>query len=103
MEKSCRTAWALWYLGSRVSYAFVSLYIQTIFKEVALVMKKVIVLALGASIASCLALAINQSSLSAKAHIASYLVKQLHIPRDDVRGVLSYMTPKQNSMFDDSF
>lgn len=69
-------------------------------------MKKVIVLALNASIASCLALvAINQSSLPIKAHIASYLVKQLHMPRDDVRGVLSYMTPenKNNIMFDDSF
>lgn len=67
-------------------------------------MKKAIILALGASIASCLVLvAINQSSLSTKAHIAPYLVKQHHIPRDDVRGILSYMTPKQNSMFDDSF
>ena len=68
-------------------------------------MKKVIVLALSASITSCLALvAINQSNLPAKAHIASYLVKQLHIPRDDVRGVLSYMTPVgHNIMFDDSF
>lgn len=69
-------------------------------------MRKAIVLALSASITSCLALvAINQSNLSAKAHIASYLVKQLHIPRDDVRGVLSYMTPenKNDIMFDDSF
>lgn len=40
MEKSCRTAWALWYLGSRVSYAFVSLYIQEVFKGVDLVMRK---------------------------------------------------------------
>lgn len=69
-------------------------------------MRKVIVLALSASITSCLALgAINQSNLPAKAHIASYLVKQLHMPRDDVRGVLSYMTPenKNDIMFDDSF
>lgn len=69
-------------------------------------MKKVIILALSVSIASCFALvALNQSNSSAKAHIASYLVKQLHIPRDDVRGVLSYMTPenKNNIMFDDSF
>ena len=69
-------------------------------------MKRVIVLALSASITSCLALiAINQSNLPAKAHIASYLVKQLHMPRDDVRGVLSYMTPenKNDIMFDDSF
>ena len=70
-------------------------------------MRKAIVLALSASIASCFALvAINRSNyLSAKAHIASYLVKQLHMPRDDVRGVLSYMTPenKNDIMFDDSF
>ena len=69
-------------------------------------MKKVIVLALSASITSCLTLvAINQSNLPAKTHIASYLVKQLHMPRDDVRGVLSYMTPenKNDIMFDDSF
>lgn len=70
-------------------------------------MKKVIILALSASITSCFALvALNQSNyLSAKAHVASYLVKQLHMPRDDVRGVLSYMTPenKNNNMFDDSF
>lgn len=68
-------------------------------------MKKVIVLALSASIASCLTLdVINQSNyLSAKAHIASYLVKQLHMPHDDVRGVLSYMTPKQNNMYDITF
>lgn len=69
-------------------------------------MKKVIILALSASITSCLTLdVINQSNyLSAKAHIASYLVKQLHMPRDDVRGVLSYMTPVgHNIMFDDSF
>ena len=70
-------------------------------------MRKAIVLALSASITSCLTLdVINQSNyLSAKAHIASYLVKQCHIPRDDVRGVLSYMTPenKNNIMFDDSF
>lgn len=69
-------------------------------------MKKVIVLVLSASIASCLALvAINQSNLSAKADVASYLVKQLHMPHDDVRGVLSYMTPenKNNITFDDSF
>ena len=69
-------------------------------------MKKAIILALSASIASCLTLgAINQSNLPAKAHIASYLVKQCHISRDDVRGVLSYMTPenKNDIMFDDSF
>lgn len=40
MEKSWRIAWALWYLGSRVSYAFVSLYIQEVFKGVDLVMRK---------------------------------------------------------------
>ena len=40
MEQSCRTTWALWYLGSRVSYAFVSLYIQEVFKGVDLVMRK---------------------------------------------------------------
>ena len=40
MEKSWRTAWALWYLGSHVSYAFVSLYIQDVFKGVDLVMRK---------------------------------------------------------------
>lgn len=67
-------------------------------------MKKVIVLALSVSIASRFALiAINQSNLSAKADVASYLVKQCHIPRDDVRGVLSYMTPKQNNMYDITF
>lgn len=70
-------------------------------------MKKAIILALGASIASCLALvAINQSNLPAKAHIASYLVKQHHIPRDDVRGILSNTTTDGHSIFspyDDSF
>lgn len=69
-------------------------------------MKKAIILALGASIASCLALAINQSNLSAKAHIASYLVKQHHIPCDDVRGILSNTTTDGHSIFspyDDSF
>ena len=68
-------------------------------------MRKVIVLALSASITSCLALgAINQSNLPAKAHIASYLVKQLHMPRDDVRGMLPSMTTGgHNIMFDDSF
>lgn len=70
-------------------------------------MRKAIVLALSASIASCLALvAINQSILPIKAHVASYLIKQRHIPRDDVRGMLSNTTTGGHSIFspyDDSF
>lgn len=66
-------------------------------------MKKVIVLALSVSIASRFALiAINQSNLSVKANVASYLVKH-HMSHENIRGVLSNMTPKQNNMYDITF
>lgn len=66
-------------------------------------MKKVIVLALSVSIASRFALiAINQSNLSAKADVASYLVKR-HVSHENIRDVLSTMTPKQNNMYDITF
>lgn len=66
-------------------------------------MKKVIVLALSVSIANRFALiAINQSNLSAKADVASYLVKH-HVSHKNIRGVLSNMTPIQHNMYDDTF
>lgn len=66
-------------------------------------MKKVIILTLIGATLSCLAIAlVKNSSLSAKADIASYLTKH-HCDQDEVNGVMSNAVKNHCNMYDETY
>lgn len=66
-------------------------------------MKKKIILTLIGVALSCLAIAlVKNSSLSAKADIASYLTKR-HYGQGEVNGVMSNAIKNHHNMYDETF